>query len=612
MISETQAALLELACELDEICRKNDIKYYLGGGTALGAIRSGGILPWDNDMDLYMGRDEYNKLCAVIDKEIKPNRFFANTERSSYYLNPIARYGNSDTTKLYFSQMTDGTACGQHLDILIFDYLPKDEDEQEKFKGLMQIYCEILQPYFVVNRKMYKSNNFFDYPLYKKYLERVQIEGKKSVIKELEDYLFSFPESETDMYCMRWGIQILCYNKEYFGEPRRIPFEGTTLQVAQQAENIFSLAYGDNWMLMPPKKERKPKRSVDRCDIPFRKVLDAYHNDYDKDLAVSDFEGYTRAALYFKILRENYGKKRHLEVFKNKTKALSEKNRMTVKRFLSLQLDRDTLDFEIAVPAQDQIVEDALLVLLRRSQFARVTKICALREKEGLFLTEKMQKFLTTAKEMRTLSTCFYNTSDFEHISAFAHTYDGDDFPLFDAMKNIAMLNGDMDMSEDVVTCLREKLTKEDYRSSDLFVKTSADIFKGFDHLDEAKKWHSAILAGSDNAILVRDVKDQNAYDEDEAQRMYIDSIDFAKRYEDSRSGILGAGPARKVGVAESEGSSIVRQIRMAFYLLFQPLTSDFSIFRTMKMRSERIIYTKKIDRYRRNYETIKEMTTNI
>ena len=53
-MDQLQANLYKLLAELDEICKRNDVTYYLAGGTALGAIRGGGFLPWDDDIDLYL------------------------------------------------------------------------------------------------------------------------------------------------------------------------------------------------------------------------------------------------------------------------------------------------------------------------------------------------------------------------------------------------------------------------------------------------------------------------------------------------------------------------------------------------------------------------------
>ena len=84
-MTPVQENLLKLLKEIDAICKKHDITYYLAGGTALGAVRNNGFLPWDDDMDLYITRENWKKLEKVIDSEIRPDRGYASTDRNELY-----------------------------------------------------------------------------------------------------------------------------------------------------------------------------------------------------------------------------------------------------------------------------------------------------------------------------------------------------------------------------------------------------------------------------------------------------------------------------------------------------------------------------------------------
>ena len=76
VLNSLQMVLLEGLKEIDRICRKHDIKYSLGGGTSLGQLRHGGFIPWDDDIDIDMTLENYDKFLKVAPQELDHNRFF--------------------------------------------------------------------------------------------------------------------------------------------------------------------------------------------------------------------------------------------------------------------------------------------------------------------------------------------------------------------------------------------------------------------------------------------------------------------------------------------------------------------------------------------------------
>ncbi|MBQ3064009.1 MAG: LicD family protein, partial [Clostridia bacterium] len=68
-VRQVQDKILETMKYIDKLCRENGIEYYIMGGTALGAIRHGGFIPWDDDLDIFMTPAEYAKFKAVFEQE---------------------------------------------------------------------------------------------------------------------------------------------------------------------------------------------------------------------------------------------------------------------------------------------------------------------------------------------------------------------------------------------------------------------------------------------------------------------------------------------------------------------------------------------------------------
>ena len=80
-MNELQERLLLLLKELDTICKKHNITYYIDGGSAIGAIRHNGFIPWDDDIDVVMYRDEYEKFCSIAKVELR-NQYFLTKQKS--------------------------------------------------------------------------------------------------------------------------------------------------------------------------------------------------------------------------------------------------------------------------------------------------------------------------------------------------------------------------------------------------------------------------------------------------------------------------------------------------------------------------------------------------
>ncbi len=76
MLKQIQEIELEMLLEVDRICKENNIKYSIIGGTLLGAVRHGGFIPWDDDADVAMLRPEYEKFCSIIDAKLDSSRFY--------------------------------------------------------------------------------------------------------------------------------------------------------------------------------------------------------------------------------------------------------------------------------------------------------------------------------------------------------------------------------------------------------------------------------------------------------------------------------------------------------------------------------------------------------
>jgi lipopolysaccharide cholinephosphotransferase len=133
------AVELDLLNELMSVLDKYGIKYFAGGGTMLGAVRHQGMIPWDDDIDIFMKRSEYEKFVKIARSgEFKEPYFWQDHITDPNYLGGPSRLHNSETTAMgrYFLNEKHGTLAenmGIYVDVFPLDNIPDDEEEREQW-----------------------------------------------------------------------------------------------------------------------------------------------------------------------------------------------------------------------------------------------------------------------------------------------------------------------------------------------------------------------------------------------------------------------------------------------------------------------------------------------
>ncbi|MBQ0083541.1 MAG: LicD family protein [Clostridiales bacterium] len=127
------AVELDLLNKLSEVCNKHGIKFHAVYGTMLGAVRHGGFIPWDDDVDVTMLRSDYDKLCSIAKDEFDDPYFFQTHYTDVDYTRGHAQLRNSNTTGiLNFEMGKCNFNQGIFIDIFPLDNIP--DDDQKAFK----------------------------------------------------------------------------------------------------------------------------------------------------------------------------------------------------------------------------------------------------------------------------------------------------------------------------------------------------------------------------------------------------------------------------------------------------------------------------------------------
>lgn len=152
-MKEIWAVQLDLFAEFDRVCRKYGIIYIASGGTMLGAVRHHGYIPWDDDIDLMLTRDQYDKLCQVAPNEFKHPYFFQTEKTDVGFMRGFARLRNSETTGIQKQEISYHLTYNQgiFIDIFPMDNIPNDKSKYERqckkysFYNLLFSYLNVIE-----------------------------------------------------------------------------------------------------------------------------------------------------------------------------------------------------------------------------------------------------------------------------------------------------------------------------------------------------------------------------------------------------------------------------------------------------------------------------------
>ena len=254
MMKKVWAAQLEVLHEIDRICKKHNITYFADWGTLLGAVRHKGFIPWDDDMDITMKRQDYIKFCEVFPKETT-ELDLVTIYTEEWWNSLITRVVNGKRIRFDDEHLQKYHGCPWviGLDIFIVDYVaPTQEDDEYT--------CEIIKIVSALVANI--EENIYDDETIKAAAIEVEqmLNVKFDYSKPLENQLLRLIDRLNMMYTEEESTKIALmpdhagprpldvYPKEYYSEAIEMPFEYTTIPVPVGYDAILKQKYGENYM----------------------------------------------------------------------------------------------------------------------------------------------------------------------------------------------------------------------------------------------------------------------------------------------------------------------------------------------------------------------------
>lgn len=263
-LKQLQKTELEMLIEFDRICRKYHIRYSLDGGTLLGAVRHKGFIPWDDDIDVIMRREEYFKFRKACKRDLDCSRFFLQDYRTdSGYRWGYAKLRRNGTEFVRKGQERLKQHSGIFMDIFVVDNVPDDYVSRRVhhffcFLIRKALYAEVGK-YNEANpilRQIYRMLSRLPRDLLFSMRNGLAARADKKPTELISHYTLEYPK-----HC-RYGLPGKC-----FDELTELEFEGRKFYAFRDYNLYLSTYYGD-YMTLPPKEKRKPHLTVSRLKLP--------------------------------------------------------------------------------------------------------------------------------------------------------------------------------------------------------------------------------------------------------------------------------------------------------------------------------------------------------
>ncbi len=250
---EIQPILLKILKQLKKYCNKNDIKFFLIGGTLLGAIRHKGFIPWDDDIDVGMKRDEYDKIIQLAKKNPyidKNKRYKILLPLDKNHIYPFIKIIDTHTIA-YEKYLKKEFATGLWLDIFPYDYGSNTKEESIKLNKRQKRYKMFLQ--IGISGELsfaQKIKKMIAYPIY-----RILTRGNyRYWVKKL----LQLPSTKPTKYMgnIVWMVaeRDMC-PKEWYDEYTEVTFEKEKYNTIKHYDDWLTQFYGD-YMTLPKEEDR--------------------------------------------------------------------------------------------------------------------------------------------------------------------------------------------------------------------------------------------------------------------------------------------------------------------------------------------------------------------
>ncbi len=264
LLQKLQTLELMILEEIDRICVKHNITYFLAYGTLIGAVRHGGFIPWDDDIDLFMPRDDYEHFLKVCPDELNEKFLLHYQETDPNYPLAMTKVRLKNTFFCEKNAKTEMISNGIWIDIFSLENVKKRTSLSQKFqfktvncintiKGI-RLKWDVLGVCSTLTKVLY----YLLRPFSVMQIYRLQEKLKTFYRNKKCDYMVEFSGC--------YGQIKQTFKKTDLFPPKRIVFSGMECYIPNNSHNILSQIYGEDYMT-PPSEDKRKTHNPTKVDL---------------------------------------------------------------------------------------------------------------------------------------------------------------------------------------------------------------------------------------------------------------------------------------------------------------------------------------------------------
>lgn len=271
-IRKLQMVQMEILKDVSNFCKKNNLTYYLVGGTLLGSIRHQGFIPWDDDVDIAMYRTDYKNFIDTFSRENSNKYFVQNNYTDKGYSRFITKVRLNGTKQIEKNLSEVSMHHGIYIDIFPLDNVCSSDGFGLRLRGyLLKMLCR-----YSTLRAGNRDYNCREKDYLRKMLRVFTFFIPMAVVNKIFDYICSMSNKKkgeyTTSFASGYGWKKQLVKNEVYSRGCMVKFEGYKFNIPSKPDILLKQLYG-NYMNLPPLEKRISGHVLDMVDFGAYKYL---------------------------------------------------------------------------------------------------------------------------------------------------------------------------------------------------------------------------------------------------------------------------------------------------------------------------------------------------